>query len=109
MTRFMMHARIESDPLLPCYAQVVDLYQHEGSQDPEHLGGVVAASMASMPEAQGCRARFPNTPRSAADQAELGACCVMLVALRFSVLHCHGSPLEPIHTHNPFDCLVSQT
>lgn len=68
MMRCMLNERMNAQAPLACYADVVKLYASAGTQCESDLNCVVAASMASLPEAQGYRRHFLDAPRAAADQ-----------------------------------------
>lgn len=68
MLRCMLRERVSNQPQLDCYANVVRAYEKEGASCESNLNCVVAAAMASLPEAQEYRSRYLEAPKSATDQ-----------------------------------------
>ncbi|WP_173004185.1 hypothetical protein [Ralstonia pickettii] len=68
LMRCMLSERVSSQPQLECYASVVRTFEAGGTRCESNLNCVVAASMASLPEAQAYRRHYLEAPRSAADQ-----------------------------------------
>lgn len=68
MMRCMLSERISNQPQLECYASVVRTYEVNGALCESNLNCVVAASMASLPEAQAYQRHYLEAPRSVADQ-----------------------------------------
>lgn len=69
MMRCMLSERVSNQPRLSCYAEVVRAYQINGAPCESNLNCVVAASMASLPEALRYRTRYLASPKSPEDQA----------------------------------------
>lgn len=68
MMRCMLRERVSNRPRLDCYANVVRAYGKGGASCESNLNCVVAAVMASLPEAQEYRHRYLEAPKSATDQ-----------------------------------------
>lgn len=68
MMRCMLSERVTSQPQLECYASVVRAYEASGPPCESNLNCVVAASMASSPEASRYRTRYLALPKSPEEQ-----------------------------------------
>jgi hypothetical protein len=68
MMRCMLSERVSNQPQLDCYAGVVRAYEVNGALCESNLNCVVAASMASLPEALRYRTRYLELPKSPEDQ-----------------------------------------